>query len=332
MIGYAATPHGACPHRLDPLSDGRPHSSRRAGAMARRLGAGWAVAAVKAGRQIHSRVDGHDFVFDVHETQDGVDIAFTVLGSDGPTVILVNNPFVPGAGWRRFTTDLAKHNRLVMYDLRNQGASAAGPAGIDAHAADLKSLIEALPYERPYVVGHSIGCQICAEFAAGSSDLISGLVLAAPVVNPTGSMRRQLIFQNFVDHLESGGLGALFDQLFMLTYSDRAVKFSGRAGRWGFRQRFVAVNADRDVGENLRGMSDAQAGFAPDLTAIECPTLILAGDDDALSTPSGLRETRDLIGDAELAYLEGVGHNVYLEDNRAFQQSIQGFIERVESG
>lgn len=284
-----------------------------------------------SGRQVERRVDGVDFTFDLHQAPGGVELAYTEQGAeDGPPIVLVNNPFVPGAGWYRFTTKLAERNRLVVYDLRNQGASTDGPALIDDHVADLASLIEALPHERPYVVGHSIGCQICAAFAAERSDLIRGLVLAAPVVNPTGSARRQLVFRNYVEEYDEGGLPALFDALYMITYSERAVKFAGRAGRWGFRERFIRLNADRDVGVNLRGMSDSQKEFAPDLAAIDVPTLLVCGEDDGLSPASALRETAELIPDCELVLLKAVAHNVYLEDNRGFQEAVQAFVDRVE--
>jgi 3-oxoadipate enol-lactonase len=98
-----------------------------------------------------------------------------------------------------------------------------------------------------------------------------------------------------------------------------------------------------DLVEHVRRlMANAPAGFIgaleamkhrPDATdelpGITVPTLVVVGEDDALSPPDVAREMKERISDAELAVLPHAGHLSSLEAAEEFNAAVAGFLARV---
>jgi pimeloyl-ACP methyl ester carboxylesterase len=68
---------------------------------------------------------------------------------------------------------------MLVPDLRGRGASARlpGPFGIAVHVADLIAVLDHAGADRAIVVGHSMGCNIAARFAADHPDRTAAVVL-----------------------------------------------------------------------------------------------------------------------------------------------------------
>jgi pimeloyl-ACP methyl ester carboxylesterase len=76
---------------------------------------------------------------------------------------------------------LAKHARLILYDLRGHGLSDQPPTGYgaDSMAHDIAALLDSLGLtdERVFIVGHSFGGHVGLRFAALYPQRLRGLVL-----------------------------------------------------------------------------------------------------------------------------------------------------------
>jgi pimeloyl-ACP methyl ester carboxylesterase len=68
---------------------------------------------------------------------------------------------------------------LLAPDMRGRGRSAhlPEPYGIDAHVADLLAVLDHSGVDRAIVVGHSMGCNIAARFAADHPERVAAVVL-----------------------------------------------------------------------------------------------------------------------------------------------------------
>ena len=68
---------------------------------------------------------------------------------------------------------------LLVPDLRARGRSAdlPGPYGMAAHMADLIAILDYVGADRAIVVGHSMGCNIAARFAADHPERTAAVVL-----------------------------------------------------------------------------------------------------------------------------------------------------------
>jgi pimeloyl-ACP methyl ester carboxylesterase len=100
-------------------------------------------------------------------TSGSVQLAVRDSGGDGTTAVLLHGLGAPQRSWDRVAPLLARHLRVVTYDQRGHGASAAAvDYSLDAFLADLQAVLDALALERPLLVGHSFGGLLAVEYAA----------------------------------------------------------------------------------------------------------------------------------------------------------------------
>lgn len=97
----------------------------------------------------------------------GVRLAVRDSGGDGTTAVLLHGLGAPQRSWDRVAPLLALHFRVVTYDQRGHGASAAASDySLDAFLADLQAVLDTLALEHPLLVGHSLGGLLAVEHAA----------------------------------------------------------------------------------------------------------------------------------------------------------------------
>jgi 3-oxoadipate enol-lactonase len=85
--------------------------------------------------------------------------------------------------WNDVIAELGPGKRSVAVDLRGGGASngARGPYNLERFAADVRELVGALGIGPVVVVGHSMGATVALRLAVDAPELVSGLILIAPV-------------------------------------------------------------------------------------------------------------------------------------------------------
>ncbi|MFC3965313.1 alpha/beta fold hydrolase [Nocardia jiangsuensis] len=252
------------------------------------------------------------------------------LEGTGPCVTFVSTIYVVSTSWRNFTRNLVRNNRLLTYDLRNQGASSGAPTGFDQHTSDLLQLLDHLGIERTYLVGSSLSTVICRDFAVRHPDRVAGLVLVGPTFSPWGSRRRTRIMRSWLTALESGGPRQLFDVMYPLVFGDRAQGIGGGAAYLALRERFLAINSAAQLRANLTDALETtvDAEMLPRVTA---PALLLAGDDDFCISPSGLRKLADMMPNAHAEVFDDCGHLPFFESTERFERSLCAFVEKVEA-
>jgi 2-hydroxy-6-oxonona-2,4-dienedioate hydrolase len=103
-----------------------------------------------------------------------------------PPLVLVHGLVVSGRYFLPAATLLARDAHVLIPDLPGFGRSQGPRRALDVPelAAHLGAWLTAVGIPPPLLVGHSFGCQVIAELAAGGSVPLAGLVLAAPTVDP----------------------------------------------------------------------------------------------------------------------------------------------------
>ena len=97
----------------------------------------------------------------------GVRLAVRDSGGNGTTAVLLHGLGAPQRSWDRVTPLLAPHLRVVTYDQRGHGASAAADDySLDAFLADLQAVLDTLALQQPLLVGHSFGGLLAVDHAA----------------------------------------------------------------------------------------------------------------------------------------------------------------------
>ena len=254
------------------------------------------------------------------------------LRGEGPQITVVNNFFLIAPMWRNFTEALVSRNRVLTYDLRNQGASSSGFEEVawSDHVEDLRRVLDALEIERTCLVATSVSGLICRDFAAAYPERVSGLVLTGPALSPYGGRRRRAVTKAWLTTLERAGTEALFDHLYSMVFAEATLESGGTAAYLGLREAFVALHGTDPVAANLR--SSLHADDNPDLLrAIQCPTLLLVGENDFLWSATSLADAAELIPDCRATLMPVAGHLPYLEATAEFEKAVQGFVDELES-
>jgi pimeloyl-ACP methyl ester carboxylesterase len=113
----------------------------------------------------------------------GADI-FVRSGGRGPVVVLIHGYGETSDSWGPLAAELAKTYTVVVPDLRGIGHSSQPPGGYDkkTQAADIRSVVTKLGYDRTYVVSHDIGIMVAYAYAALYPDKVERLVVTdAPI-------------------------------------------------------------------------------------------------------------------------------------------------------
>ncbi|NUS73206.1 MAG: alpha/beta hydrolase [Corynebacteriales bacterium] len=266
----------------------------------------------------------------LHPVGDGCELYYELRGK-GPTLTFVSTIYVVSTAWRNYTSRLAPDHRILTYDLRNQGASSGTAENFQQHCDDLASLLDALNIEQTYLVGTSISTLICRDFAVAHPDRVAGLILVGPPFSPWGSSRRRRIAQSWLSAVEEGGARRLFDLIYPIVFGDRAIAEGGSAAYLALRERFLAMNSKAQLRANLQEAVNA-GDEVEKLSAINAPTLLLAGDDDFSTTESTLHAASTLLGNAMVEIIPECGHLPYAEKTKEFENSIGRFVAAVEDG
>jgi pimeloyl-ACP methyl ester carboxylesterase len=115
-------------------------------------------------------------------------------GAGRPVVLVIHGMTSSHMVYRTVARELcrtAPHICLLAPDLRGRGRSANLPApyGIAAHIADLIAVLDHAGADRALVVGHSIGGDVAARFAADHPERTAAVVLldgGVPLLSETG--------------------------------------------------------------------------------------------------------------------------------------------------
>lgn len=196
--------------------------------------------------------------------------------------------------------------RFALPDLRGYGRSAnpSGRFSLPQLADDAEALMRRVAFQRPVVIGYSLGGMVALELARRG--LATALVVMASRVQPAP-------------------LAGAFDP------ANIARRSPGWVQQLAAKHRGMAwQNLARAVGAFLSswpGYSHAE------LAAIRCPTLVVQGDRDSMVPLQQGQAVAEAIPDAQLRVIPRAGHSELLYRQDALQ-SVADFLRQlpIENG
>lgn len=265
-------------------------------------------------------------------TRTGADLYYETAGSGTPIVCL-NNFFIVAPAWRNFTSRLVRDHQIVTYDLRNQGVSRPGPGepSFTDHVGDLLDLLDHLGLDDAYLLGTSASTLICRDFAIAHPDRVRGMILTGPAFSPYGPLRMRLMAKDWLQRLDSHKAVGVFDYLYPVVFTDKAIERGGRATYLALREHFLALNSEAQVRGCVNELREA-SGDPELLRQVLCRVLLLIGDGDHLWSATTLRDAVDLMPNAEGHIIEGAGHMPFIEACDEFEDVVGRFVAKDPQG
>jgi 3-oxoadipate enol-lactonase len=255
-----------------------------------------------------------------HITDDGCRLAFRLDGSaDAPLLVLSNSLGTDHTLWAAQMDLFAARHRVLRYDTRGHGMSAA-PAGdysIERLGRDVLSLLDGVGVARAVVAGVSIGGWTALWLAIHAPERVSRLVLANTAARIASrelwEERRGIALTNGLDGLADAAMGRWFTEAFRQaapgTISAMRDTFQ-RGSPVGYAGCCAAL---RDA--DLRDL-------APHVTA---PTLVVTGLRDPATPPEEGRWLAGAIVGAQLVEFDAA-HLTNVECAAGFTAAVDGFL------
>jgi pimeloyl-ACP methyl ester carboxylesterase len=263
---------------------------------------------------------------------DGPLIAGRRAGS-GPPVLLLHGG--PGLGFdylRDLGDELAQENDVAWYQQRGQEPSAAeGPYTVAADVGDARRVLDALGWQRAYVVGHSWGGHLALHVAEAMPERLLG-VLAVDPLGSVGDGRwpefDEEMFRRTPEDVRARARE--LDELSMAGEADDELALEG------FRLVWPAYFADPEQAPpmpELRIASERSAEMVPSIQA-ELPALeaglpgirVPVGFVHGSRSPMPLAASTDAaerIPGAWVEVVEGAGHFIWVEAPGAVRASLR---------
>jgi 3-oxoadipate enol-lactonase len=243
--------------------------------------------------------------------------------SDGdpahPCVVLSNSLGTDLSMWDAQAAALSRHFHVLRYDTRGHGQSERGaaPLTLETLGRDVVGLLDALAVPRAHFCGISMGGMIGQWLGIHMPQRLGKLVLAntaARIGTAEGwTSRAGLVRRDGMDGVADGAAARWFTPAFAARARGTVATMIGRL-------------RDQDP-QGYAACCDALAlaDLRTDSAAIRCPTLVIAGRADPVTTVADARWLTGRIPGAALAEVDA-SHLSNIEAEQPFSEHLRRFL------
>lgn len=252
----------------------------------------------------------------------GSEVAYDDRGTGIPLVLLHAFP-LDSTMWQPQCGALLSMCRCILPDVRGFGRSAAaGPHSIDRYADDVVAILDAARVERAVICGLSLGGYVAFALWRRHRDRIRALVLADTRAAADTDEARQRRAELAALAREKGMVAVAAKQLPGLV--GRSTRENNPALYDAIHGMMMSATIDGVVGA-LDAMA-ARPDSTPLLPGITVPTLVVCGEEDAITQVKEMREMAAMIPGARFQAIPGAGHLSNMERPAAFNHVISEFL------
>ncbi|HEX6412372.1 MAG TPA: alpha/beta hydrolase [Burkholderiales bacterium] len=238
---------------------------------------------------------------------------------DGEPVVMIHglggstNTFTP------LVSAFARHQR-VRLDLPGSGRSRRfdGPLSLETFLDAVRQAFSGLG--KAHVVAHSMGTIVAQHFAAAEPDRVKSLALFGPLLAPPDAARPNIRAR--AERARREGMGGIADALIQASLS------SETRAKNPVAIAFVRESLMAQDPEGYAQSCEALAEMQPaDTARIACSTLLVTGEEDAVSPPQSVRMMAQKISGSRVEVLRGCGHWTPVEKPAECVQLLKQFCE-----
>ncbi|MEP7307221.1 MAG: alpha/beta fold hydrolase [Acidobacteriota bacterium] len=242
------------------------------------------------------------------------------------TLVLIHGFPLSARMWEPQLALAAQGWRVIAPQLRGFDGTPAGSvaASVDDFAGDLVDLLDGLHIDHAVIGGLSMGGYITLALFRHAARYFRGMVLAdtrAQADPPEAAAGRQ---QMLTAVRERGAVAAADEMLPKLVCD--ATRSHQPAVVDALRAMIVGNSSETVAGALMAIMARPDA--MPVLPTIHCPTLIVVGDQDAITPPALSEDLRRGIPGSTLVVIPDAGHMSNMEQPAAFNAALASFLER----
>jgi 3-oxoadipate enol-lactonase len=254
---------------------------------------------------------------------ESLEIGYDDVGSGGVPLLFVHAFPLSRRMWAPQLGALLDRSRCIAADLRGFGDTTVEPPyTMDQYADDLACLLDSLGIEKAVVAGLSMGGYVAFAFWRRHRERVRGLILAdtrATADNEVTLRKRADLIDLAVNH----GADAVADaQIASLLGKSTRQKHPAVVDT--VHAMLASAPLEGTVGalEAMMNRPDSTSTLA----TIDVPTLIVVGDEDAITPAKEARLMYDAIPASRLEVISGAGHLSNFERPAAFNHVVTEFL------
>jgi 3-oxoadipate enol-lactonase len=249
----------------------------------------------------------------------GIDIRYDIAG-EGPWLILAHSLATDLSLWDDQMAALTPHFRVLRFDTRGHGGSSAPdmPYDLPTMAADVLGLMDAIAVERAHVCGISMGGMIAQHVALAAPARVDRLVLVSTASGYPPEARA--MWGERIAAVRAHGMAPLvaptLERWFTPPWRQAHPEVMARIGS--------LIRSTPAVGYIGSGQAIAGLDTTDRLSALRCPTLVIAGADDAGTPPTMGRTIAERIPGARFESIASASHLCNVEQAATFNRLLVG--------
>ena len=241
--------------------------------------------------------------------------------AEKPVLLLVHGFPLDSRMWQRQVDGLSSDLRVIAPDLDGHGSSPAGsPAHtVDAMASAVDARLDSAGIGQVHLGGFSMGGYVALAFMRLFPDRVLSLSLIdtrANADNEAGREGRDAMAAKIREQGPSVAAQAMLPKMFTGAVDDGVRR---EVEEWMLAQPAEALVAD------LAAMRD-RPDSTPVLADIRVPTLVLVGDQDAITPLDAAQVLADGVAGARLVVITGAAHLAPIEQADQVNQALRDFL------
>ena len=247
--------------------------------------------------------------------------------------------FLHGGGLNAHTWDIVclamrDEYHCVALDQRGHGDSEWSPVSdysLPTQVRDIEGFVEKLKFERPVIIGHSMGGFAAMAYAMKYGSWMAAMVLVdvGPElsIDGTARIRNFLALDRELDSVEAFVERAMsFNPLRNPALLRRSLLHNLRqlpSGKWTWKHD---PNRTRITGESLKARAQQ---INEGIKHMSCPTLIVRGERSDVLSDENAEKFAKALPNGRWLRLEGAGHTVQGDNPRGLLDAIRPFLKEA---
>lgn len=240
-------------------------------------------------------------------------IPYRVYGAGSSSLVFLNGVQQSMAMWHSFVRRFSHKYRIVLFDFPNQGGGrileGSSNLSLDEQVDILTAVIDATCGEdQPSVCAASWGGVVALAYAVKYPQRLSSLILAS-----IGTKANQKMVEMISKGLEMPGIDRLEVAESIIENFGRNLPAAMKKRIIGQFQRMDAEAFEAFFKHGATVLSVRELGAVVDVGKVQCKTIIVYGENDAIVDLSDVRFLASQMPRSELRIIKDVGHFLHLE-------------------
>ena len=213
----------------------------------------------------------------------------------------------------------------IAYDHRGQGGSEVGSRelSMDSLTEDVVELIDTLVGHPVHFVGLSMGGFVGMRLASRYPDRVKSLTLieTSAQKEPSGNLPRYKLLNNVV---KVAGVSVVASKVMKILFGQSWLNDPDKKEEYSFWLNELKSNA-KSITKSVEAVIH-RSGVEDELSNINCPTLIIVGDEDTATTPEKAQFIHEGIDNSIIKVIGKAGHSSSIEQGEIVTELLQQFL------